>query len=374
VDIITFKAHEFMHCLNELASVVPKKSSTYMVCKYVAVTFKDGQAILTGSNAKVQISIKTNVNHSGAPKNFLFQFDKVYAIAKRSKQCETVTFSIEESKKIQLQFNGINATYKLNSMSYKEFIWLKSEKLDHTDTLLCSKVHASIAKVTHIKEKKRDLDAVLKGVHLYIHDGDILAVNTDGHRLALHTHSETPELFTGNPVVIPDDAAEMLMKMCATYLDNEITLGYNDSAFKAVVEKTQIVFSLHGGRFPDLRKIVPDNQPYHAILDRKILASSLKTLGTIAADERFSRMSFDFGNDSITIKTENKLKEAGEVDMSVGGENSPIHIAVAHNYMTEAISSLEGDQVKLSYDEPNKPIKITEVGSEGHINVIMPMR
>lgn len=374
MDIINFKTYEFIHCLNELASVVPKKTSNYIVCKFIAVTFKDGQAILTGTNAQVQISIKANATHSKSPQNFLFHFDKVFSIAKRSKDCETITFSVDEKKKLQLQFDGINATYKLNTMNYDEFIWLQSEKLDHKSTLPCLKVHSSIAKTAHIKNKGKDIKSALKGVHLYIQESDILAVSTDGHRLALYSTSVEQSTFTKKPVIIPDDAAEMLMKACANYLENEVTLGYSESTFKAVVANTQIVFSLHGGLFPDLRSIIPNDLPYHAIIQRQDLVAALKTLGTISADDRFSKISFEFGKESVTIRAINTIKEEGEVDMPISGKNDFTDVGVAHNYVSDAITSMTGEEVKLSYNEPSTAIKITDVGTENHINVIMPMR
>lgn len=372
MDIITFKTYEFIHCLNELANVVPKRASEYAVCKFIAVTFKDGKAILTGTNTKVQTSIKMDVIHTEEPQNFLFHFDKVYAVAKRSKDCETVIFNVSTQDKIELQLEGINATYKLNAMPYSEFIWLQSEKLNEKSTLPCIKVHSAIAKTTHVKGK--DLKHALKGVHIYLQESDILAASTDGHRLALYASHEDQNIFTKTPVVIPDDAADMLMKTCANYLDNEITLGYNELAFKAVVANTQIVFRLHDGRFPDLRRIAPKEMPYHTIIKRQDLAANLKTLGSIASTDRSSKIVFEFGSESVTLKTSNNLKEEGETDISARGVNDFISIGVAHNYVSDAIGSMSGDEVQLSYDEPSKSIKLTELDSSSHINVIMPMR
>lgn len=374
MTLITFSKMDLLYALSELSNVIPKKAANYPVCKFIAVTFKDDTIIFTGSNTLIQISIKVAGKFIKKPDNFLFHFDKVYAIAKLCKESRNISFDLQNSNQIIVVPDHINAKYQTNTMAYDEYVWLQSEKLDHKTTLPCSSVFESLTKISHATTNDQNAKAILKGIHVNVSSTDVSAVTTDGHRLASFKSELEAKQDLNNKVVIPVDAGNMIAKICANHQDHEITLGFNKTTFKAVVDNIQVVFRLQSAIYPELDKTIPSKTAYTVEINRQDLIDALTTLAPIALDDNFKRCTFDITPNTITLKADNHMKEAGEVELEVSGSTVDMTINLNHTFVMDAVTALSCETLFMGFSAPLKAVIISDGINSKHLNVIMPLR
>lgn len=375
MTLITFNKIDLLHALAELSTVVPKKSADYPVCKFVAVTFKDDTVVLTGTNSRIQVSIKVDAKYIKTPNNFLFHFDKVYTILKRCKDTNKITFDLQYENQIAVLLDNLNARYKINNMSYDKFIWLQSEKLDYIKTLRCATIFSSLSKVLHATTCDPMSKPVLRGVHIMVGMSGMAVAATDGHRLAaFRSADENLQEKDNKRVVIPVDAGQMVTKICANYQDADVTIGFNQSTFKAVVDRVQVVFRLQDAIYPELIKTIPKDTEHCVSINRQELLNALKTLNTIVLDDKFKRCTLDFAKNSLLLSATNTMKETGEVGFEVEGIDVDMSISLNHTFILDAVSSFEGENILVAFSDPMKAVKLSEGNDNMQVNVIMPLR
>lgn len=371
---ITFRKSDFLYALSELSNVIPKKAKDYPVCKFIAVTFRDDAIVFTGSNTRIQVSIKVAGKFGHKPDNFLFHFDKVQAIAKRCKESKNISFDFPNCSQTVLIPDNLNATFLINTMPYAEFVWLQSEKLDHTTTLPCGSFFESLTKIGHAATNDQLARPVLKGIHVNVNNNEVSAATTDGHRLALFKSDANHEDSPDNKVVIPVDAGEMIGKICANHQDCDITLGFNKLTFKAVVDNIQVVFRLNSAIYPDLNVTIPKGTTHVVKLNRQAVLDALVTLHSIAIDDNFKKCTFKITPSSVTLQSDNHMKEAGEVELEAQGSTVNMDINMNHVFLMDAITALTGETLAIGFSDPLKAVTLSNDGDAKHLNVIMPLR
>lgn len=207
----------------------------------------------------------------------------------------------------------------------------------------------------------------LNGLHLEVGDGRVLAVSTDGHRLA--RASCEADLARGLPkrALIPPTAAKVLAAA-----DGPVQLAFSDKPIhmQATAGRSTWWFRLVDGEFPNWKAILPEGARTTVRIRTDALVAACKRV-QIAQSERAVASAFSFEEDALTIQHRSLETSVQEVLVcEVDGE--AVRMGFNVQYVLDAVKNLRTPEVRIGINGPLSPTLFGD--PEGDAHVVMPMR
>ena len=212
----------------------------------------------------------------------------------------------------------------------------------------------------------------LNGIHMHVVDGDLRAVATDGHRLAM-VKAAAPNGSEGMPgIIIPRKTVGEILKLC----DGDGDATVNLSATKIIVSAMDVTITskLIDGTFPDYERVIPRGNNKNAIMDRQSLVACASRIGTMAdvGRGRAAKLSFSKGAMLLSVKNQGAGDAAEDIDAEYAGEN--LDVGFNLGYLSDIVGEMFGDKICFSMADPGAPTIITSPGDDSTLAVLMPMR
>ena len=189
-------------------------------------------------------------------------------------------------------------------------------------------------------------------------------VATDGKRLSL-SWMQTPE-GPDSRTILPTKALEVL----PTVFPNEaLEVSRSDKHIFFLSEGRVFFSQMIDGKFPEYKRIIPQNNTKKATIDRVALSAALRRVGTVAEENCATYLSFDVGGVDIKASSAAVGDAAEHVNLQYEGE--PVRICVNWQYVLDFLDAAHSHTVTLEGTTSTSPLLLTD---GEFINVIMTMR
>ena len=219
----------------------------------------------------------------------------------------------------------------------------------------------------------QDVRYYLNGLLVEYKEGNINAVATDGHRLALATTQlkETIE-EEGKRQIIPRKAVLELAKILREDNGN-INLSFGNSSLRIKDINLDFSTKLIDGKFPDYEKVLPAGEPNALEVSKDSLQSAL-TRASVLSNEKYRGVRFELSNNNLKLTANNPEKELAEELLEVNYGGSPMEIGFNIGYLLDVLATIESETVELNFYGEESSCLIREPGNKLEAYVIMPMR
>ena len=195
-------------------------------------------------------------------------------------------------------------------------------------------------------------------------------VATDTHRLAMvekpigHGMSETREL------IIPKKAVHEIRRLLNE--DSQpVELILGDTHMQCIKPEITLVSKLVQGRFPNFRRVIPQNNNLNLFIGRAALDSVVKRVSVLSHEKSRGIRLLVNGN-VAKIFSNNPEQEAGEEEIQVSFDSDQeISIGLNARYLREILTAMEGEQVCLSLRDDQSPILLSDPEKKDAICVLM---
>jgi DNA polymerase III subunit beta len=200
-------------------------------------------------------------------------------------------------------------------------------------------------------------------------------VATDGHRLSKieRTLEQGPVLAQG--VLVPRKGLAEIRRALETSSGEEDTVDIGFHAGNMFVRAADMVLSvkLVEAQFPPYEMVIPKEADKSVVIGRTPLLESLRRISLLASDRvRAVKVSLEKG--LLRISSDNPdLGEARE-EMDVSYEGEALSIGFNASYLTEFLSEMDDEEVRLEMSGELDPGVIRNVSTTDDLGVIMPMR
>ncbi|MGB3415739.1 MAG: DNA polymerase III subunit beta [Mesorhizobium sp.] len=217
----------------------------------------------------------------------------------------------------------------------------------------------------------------LNGIHWHRDaESDLLvAVTTDGHRLA-RVAVATPEGAAElPPVIVPRKTTEVVTKILPAKGDVAIEVSQTRISF-ALDDGTTLISKLIDGTYPDYRRVVPQGNPNRFLVDRAALAAAVDRVITISAG-RDSSVKFGFGDGELLLTTNNPEAGSGEDGMAVVMQaGAPVEIGFNGRYCLDLLAACTSENVIFELGDAGSPARLVPAVDDANSPyfVLMPMR
>ena len=224
---------------------------------------------------------------------------------------------------------------------------------------------------THFAMAQQDVRYYLNGLCLETSGHTFRAVATDGHRLALSEVVLKEATDLNEQVILPRKGVMELERLLNDEGDLELSLGSNHA--RVQIDGIRFTSKLIDGRFPEYDRVLPKDCRHVITADRGLLRQALQR-AAILSNEKYRGVRLDLDENKITIEANNPEQEEAEEALEVQYSGEKMEIGFNVNYLLDALSAVEEDQVELGLSDANSSCLIRAPGAETTRYVVMPMR
>lgn len=227
--------------------------------------------------------------------------------------------------------------------------------------------------MVHYAMAVQDIRFYLNALKLVVKEGKIRAVATDGRRLAF---CEQPlEGSTGEEAmdaVIPRKTVTELKRLLPD-TDTPVTIEIAAKQARFTFGDIEIITKLLEGKYPDYERVIPKNNDKVFLVNREELLGALHRTAVFASD-KFKGVRWLLSPGMLSIQSSNSEQEEGNDDLAVDYQGDPIDIGFNVNFLSDVLSNLKTEKIRVALSGPQGSALITMPESEAFMYVLMPMR
>ena len=226
---------------------------------------------------------------------------------------------------------------------------------------------------------QQDIRFYLNGLLVVVDGQNITVVATDAHRLAVAT-STCQSLSVEQShceVIIPRKAVIELQRLLADTDELvSIEVALNQARFRFIDDKEaaiELVTKLVEGKFPDWRRVIPQNHQRQVTIGRDSFTRALNRVA-ILTGEKFRAVQLKLSLGALQIQAQNSDHEEATDELEVDYSDEELEVGFNVSYLLDCLNNLKSEQVILHFGESGSSALLTVPGIDGFQYVVMPVR
>jgi len=358
--------------LKKVEGVADKKASM-AVLSMVLIEYEPTESYLNFLSTDLEIGYKGKIfaEVEGDKTSFCVPARKFYEIIKNFPEDEV--YLIKDDNRLIVKDAQERILYNLAITDSEEFPSLP-EFIEEGALEIPGKVLAELISNTIFSTSKEESHFVLGGIYFepLKDEGILRAVASDGHRLVkldrevvgIENVNFNEGFIVGRKAAKQiEDIAEEELVVKLGYINNYVVVWTSNSVFFARTIE---------GTYPDYRSVIPSSYGNILKVDRKLLIDALKRVSLVIT-ERFKPVTFEFKPDEIILTSQETEMGKAQVKLSAIYEGKPLTISYNAEYILDALTIMNSEEVEIKIGEERTPAIITGYRDEGFLYLVMPM-
>lgn len=213
---------------------------------------------------------------------------------------------------------------------------------------------------------------ILTGVYFQGGGKKLHVAATDSYRLAEKKLSVSTN---STKFILPVNAAHDVLRIVGDATESaDVNVTQDDQQIRFETAETELIARLIEGEYPDYQRLIPNDFTVEATLPKSELVAITK-VSSLFARASAGSVIVRTNQDKQTVEVQSVASQIGEntasapAKVTVGGE-----ITLNARFLLDAINALEGDMVKIGFNEKLQPVAITDPGHNDYIHIIMPLK
>ncbi len=271
----------------------------------------------------------------------------------------------------RVEVSSGRSRFSLATVPVEDFPYLHDIELGDSIVLQQDELKGLIDRASFAMAQQ-DVRYYLNGLLLEIDVGQIRAVATDGHRLALAQLERESDVEGTRQIILPRKGVQELQRLL-TQEDSPVTLSLGKGHVRAEFTGLQFTSKLIDGRFPEYQRVLPEQGENCIRVDKNTLKQALMRVA-ILCNEKYRGVRLIMDCDTLRIQTHNPSQE--EAEDEIGAEYSGEKLEVGFNvqYLLDVLAVLDSETVEMYIQDGNSSVLIMTPDDAGNRYVIMPMR
>ena len=234
---------------------------------------------------------------------------------------------------------------------------------------------AKLINKTSFAIPQQDVRKYLNGLLFEVKDSKLMALATDGHRLAMHKVSCTTTKNSFAQVIIPKKAISALNKILTPTSQN-ITLGFSENFVNVIGDNCTLIAKLISGKFPNYNKIIPSKGDLELKINCADIKQALIRVNILSSD-LFRSVQFTIGKGRLILGTNNPEQEEAVEEIMVDYQKPAITMTFNIGYLLDILSTIDDHHaVKIFFNDGGSSVVVEEETDNGPdcFYVLMPIR
>ena len=364
---LTIDRMSLLRPLGHVQSVVERRN-TIPILANVVLRAEDGQLSLTATDMDMDIATEVGcaVGTSGTT---TMSAHMLYDIARKLPDGAEVELSVADG---HASISAGRSSFRLPTLPVEDFPAISSSDLPVNFTLTAADLR-DLIDATRFAISTEETRYYLNGIYFHkAENGDLCAVATDGHRLAL-TRQALPEGASQMPsVILPRKAVGELRKLLDDY-DGEVSVGLSETRAEFGFGAVRLTSKLIDGTFPDYTRVIPTGNDRIMQVDAASFAAAVDRVSTISSEKsRSVKMGLKPG--VLTLSASNTDASSAIEEIEVTYDGVEMDIGFNARYLLDIAAQVNNDIVEFALADQGSPSLVRAPGDDASLFVLMPMR
>lgn len=355
--------------LNPLQMVnnVIERRQTLPILSNVLISVKDNTLSLTGTDLEVEMINKCSITNTE-------EGDTTLPGRKLLDICK----ALPEGANLEINIDGERATLKsgrsrftLSTLSATEFPSIDA-LISPFEFTITEETFKKLIDQTQFCMAQQDVRYYLNGLMLELSNDQIIAVATDGHRLAFCKADVELSPSETRQVIIPRKAVNEISRLLDDSKD-EIKVSLSENHIR--VELSDVIFTskLIDGKFPDYQQVIPQKCDNEVKSPRDNLHQAFNRT-SVLSNEKYRGMRLQLSENQLQATVHNPEQDEAEevIEVAYSGDEFEIGFNVA--YLLDALSAIKSDKVVMQLTDSNHSCLLFGSDDIDSKYVVMPMR
>ena len=296
----------------------------------------------------------------------------LYDILKKLPSNSEVLFSLHNENKLNISSD--NSKFNLLCLPVDNFPNF-NEPFANKGININGKKLLTLLNKTKISMSNDETRHYLNGIFIHMTETDksryLTGVATDSHRLSSSSISlEKNENF--NPFILPKKAVFQLCNLLQES-DGDIILSSNDTKIEFKIGKSKIVSKIIDGKFPDYKKVVPQNNSKTLIVNSKDFINSVERVITVSIDRK-EGVKIALKKDQIQLFVNSSSSGEGKENLEAQYNSDDLTVGFNSRYLLDIASEIQDEKLVMNLHDPVSPVLIQDKSDKQSFFVIMPMK
>jgi len=330
---------------------------------------KDGERVsFLSTDIEVQITTHAQVGSGNDATSTTVAARKLLDILRALPDSGDVSLSLT-NKRMTVQSG--KSRFALQTLAAEEFPTVAQAEQYNAKVTLPQKTLKHLFNMVHFSMAQQDIRYYLNGLLLVVDGKNVIAVATDGHRLAF-CQVATEQEFPRQEVIIPRKTILELQRLLEEN-DQPVDLEIANNQVKLTFADIELISKLVEGKFPDYTRVIPKGYKNNFTIGRDALLRSLQRAAIMTSD-KFKGVRCIVAPGSMKISSTNADQEEAveEIEIDYGGDSVDIGFNVT--YLLDVLNNLKSDSVNIALGDANSSALITVPDNPDFKYVVMPMR
>lgn len=352
----------------QLVAGVVERRQTLPVLSNVLLAVDGNQLSLTGTDLEVELVGRIALEEASEAGEITVPARKLMDICKSLPDDASLSFRVEEGKAL---IKAGRSRFTLATLPAADFPNVEDGPGAMSFAVGQNKLRRLIER-TSFAMAQQDVRYYLNGMLLEINRGQLRAVATDGHRMAMCTVDANIEYQDRYQLIVPRKGILELARLLAEADDLVgITLGTHH--IRATTGDFTFTSKLVDGKFPDYERVLPRGGDKVVIADRQSLRNAFARTA-ILSNEKYRGIRLMLSDALLKIQANNPEQEEAEEELAVDYSGSPLEIGFNVSYLLDVMNVLGHEQAKIILADANSSTLIQEADNDDSLYVVMPMR
>ena len=330
---------------------------------------KDGERVsFLSTDIEVQITTHADVGSGSEATAITVAARKLLDILRALPDSTDVSLSLA-NKRMTVQSG--KSRFALQTLAAEEFPTVAQAEHFNAKVTLPQKTLKHLFNMVHFSMAQQDIRYYLNGLLLVVDGKNVIAVATDGHRLAF-CQVETDQDFPRQEVIIPRKTILELQRLLED-LENPVDLEIANNQVKLTFADIELISKLVEGKFPDYTRVIPKGYKNNFTIDRVTLLQSLQRAAIMTSD-KFKGVRCIVAPGSMKISSTNADQEEAVEEMEIDYGGDSIDIGFNVTYLLDVLNNLKCDNINIALGDANSSALITIPENPDFKYVVMPMR
>jgi len=367
---ISIERAALLPALSVVGGVVERRQ-TLPILGNLLLTAEDGGVRFRGTDLEIEIT-------SGAPA----EVGEGGSVTLPARKLVDIVRSLPEDGVVDIRSQGERATlvcnrsrFTLSTLAAGDFPSMEVPEPEVTLTLERELLRRLLDK-TAFAMAHQDVRYYLNGVLLELIAGRIIAVATDGHRLAKVVGAADAVGAgvdgDGKQVIVPAKTVSELKRLLAG-APERVCLELSDRTLRVELGETVLVSKLVEGQYPDYSRVIPSGLEREAKVDKERLRGALQRTA-ILSNEKYKGVRVTFDRGRLTLQTQNPEKEEAEDEVEIDYDGERVAVGFNVAYVLDVLSAVDVGEVAIEFQGAESSALWRGSDADDEVFVIMPMR
>ncbi len=358
------------NALRKIQGII-EKNPVIPIASNLLIEIKGELLTLKATNFEVGILLSKNIPN-GKEGTTVVNAQKFFEIVREMPEGE-ILVSVSKEGWIEIK-HGNRITFNLAVLSDEQYPVVQPDSDVKLMAIEAALLYDLVKKTAYACSDDRTR-GVLCGVMIEREGGKLRMVATDGHRMALAEkevmEKDVVEGTTG--VIIPRKGAKEIRRVVQEMEDDGmVDIGFGEKNVTVKTEDEVIIIRVVDGKFPDYKRVIPENNTKKVTLKREELIESLKRV-MIVSEEETREVTFRVEKGLLVIFSKKVGIGDAREERSLEYDGDEFEFALNSRYVMDVLNSLDSDEVVMEVEDDKTPVLIKERDGKDSLAVVMPM-